>query len=98
MIFKRRKMNKRVQEFFDYLVEVNREQAKIPLDKRNFWPYELSGQKAFGVLISSIMGDDYYIVDPLPNIQANPIILYDILMKIDPAFRRAVKNKQKRRK
>lgn len=97
MIFKRRKMNSRVQEFFDYLIKVNQEQAKIPVDERNLWSYELSGQKAFDVLISSIMGDDYYIVDPLPNIQANPIILYDILMKIDPAFRRAV-NKEKRRK
>lgn len=97
MLFKKRKMNKQVQEFFDYLIKVNQEQAKIPVDERNLWPYELSGQKAFDVLISSIMGDDYYIVDPLPNIQANPIILYDILMKIDPAFSRAV-NKEKRRK
>ena len=41
----------------------------------------MSGQEAFNEVIDLILGDDYYIVDPINNAQANPIILKDIKNK-----------------
>ena len=41
----------------------------------------MSGQEAFDEVTNMILGDDYYIVDPLSNAQANPIILDDIRHK-----------------
>ena len=38
----------------------------------------MEGQIAFNEVTNLILGDDYYIVDPITNAQANPIILKDI--------------------
>ena len=38
----------------------------------------MNGQEAFNDVVDLILGDDYYIVDPITNAQANPIILKDI--------------------
>ena len=41
----------------------------------------MDGQEAFDAVTDLILGKDYYIEDPLTNIQANPIILEDIKSK-----------------
>lgn len=47
----------------------------------------MNGQEAFNEVVDLVLGDDYYIVDPLPNIQANPIILKDIKNKYNKLIR-----------
>lgn len=47
----------------------------------NYEILTMSGQEAFNEVIDLILGDDYYIVDPITNAQANPIILKDIKNK-----------------
>ena len=41
----------------------------------------MNGQEAFNEVVDLILGNDYYIEDPLTNRQANPIILKDIKSK-----------------
>lgn len=41
----------------------------------------MTGQEAFNAVVDHLLGEDYYIVDPISNAQANPIILKDIKKK-----------------
>ena len=41
--------------------------------------YELEAQKAVNILADHFLGEKWYIVDPVCNIQANAIIVYEIM-------------------
>ena len=41
----------------------------------------MSGQTALNELCDYFLGKDWYVVDPLPNMQVNPIIVYEIERK-----------------
>lgn len=42
---------------------------------------ELDAQTAINILCDYLLGTDYYITDPVNNVQGNTIIVYDILNK-----------------
>lgn len=45
---------------------------------------ELTADEALDILTRELLGDDYYIVDPLCPSQANVVIVKDILKKYSP--------------
>lgn len=53
----------------------------------------ISGQEAFDEVVKYILGDDWYIVDPVSNDQANAIELEEIKRKWDIATGREYKDK-----
>lgn len=57
-------------------------------DEYGLYPAPLSAQKALHILCDYILGDDFYIVDPLGVEQANTIITKYILDKCSHQFRK----------
>ena len=49
---------------------------------------ELQPQKAIHALCDYLLGEDYTIVDPVCNIQANAIIVDEILLKYSKRYRK----------
>lgn len=47
----------------------------------------LTAEEALTILTSELLGDDYYIVDPVSGPQANVIIVQDILRRYAPKKR-----------
>ena len=50
-------------------------------DLCNYSEDTMSGQTALNELCNYFLGKDWYVVDPLPNMQVNPIIVYEIERK-----------------
>ena len=50
-------------------------------DLCNYSEDTMSGQTALNELCDYFLGKDWYVVDPLPNMQVNPIIVYEIERK-----------------
>ena len=50
-------------------------------DLCNYSEDTMSGQTALNELCDYFLGEDWYVVDPLPNMQVNPIIVYEIERK-----------------
>ena len=48
----------------------------------------LTADEALDILTKELLGDDYYIVDPLHPTQANVVIVRDILKKYSPRKKR----------
>ena len=69
-------------------------------EKDNLFPPCLPGNKAVNFLVQYLMGDDYYIVNPLCAEQANCEFVHDILMKYSRKYRKELKkiNKLKKQK
>lgn len=58
-------------------------------------PAPTEAQLAVNVLQEYLLGEDYYIVDPLPNCQANTILVHDILLKYSRRYRKEWKRRAK---
>lgn len=61
-------------------------------------PAPTEAQLAVNVLQEYLLGEDYYIVDPLPNCQANTIIVHDILLLYSRRYRKEWKRRVRQRK
>lgn len=61
-------------------------------------PAPTEAQLAVNVLQEYLLGEDYYIVDPLPNCQANTIIVHDILLRYSRRYRKEWKRRVRQRK
>ena len=57
-------------------------------DKNNMFPPSLDPQTALDFLQEYLLGEDYYIVNPMPNIQANCEVVHDILYKYSKQYRK----------
>lgn len=57
-------------------------------DSYGIFPAPTDAQQAINILCDYLLGEDYYIVDPLPNCQANTIIVQQILFKYSPEYRK----------
>lgn len=64
-------------------------------EKDNMFPPCLDAQKAVDFLCDYLMGEDYYIVNPLSTAQANSEIVHDILYKYSKKYRKEYKRRQK---
>ena len=63
-------------------------------DKNNMFPPCLEPQTALDFLQEYLLGEDYYIVNPMPNIQANCEVVHDILYKYSKQYRKERKQWQ----
>lgn len=63
-------------------------------DKNNMFPPSLDPQTALDFLQEYLLGEDYYIVNPMPNIQANCEVVHDILYKYSKQYRKERKQWQ----
>ena len=61
-------------------------------------PAPTEAQLAVNVLQEYLLGEDYYVVDPLPNCQANTIIVHDILLLHSRRYRKEWKRRVRQRK
>ena len=65
-------------------------------EKDNIFPPCLDAQKAVDFLCDYLMGEDYYIVNPLCTAQANCEIVDDILYKYSKRYRKEKREHEKR--
>lgn len=76
------------------------EQFQQILDDESYGilPAPTEAQLAVNVLQEYLLGEDHYIVDPLPNCQANTIIVHDILLQYSRRYRKEWKRRVRQRK
>ena len=65
-------------------------------EKDNMFPPMLDAQKAVNFLQQYLLGEEWYIVNPLSTGQANCEIVHDILYKYSRKYRKEVKKKNRR--
>ena len=81
-------------ENFNY-VDWMREEIKKQGMEENIFPIAMEPQTAIAILERYLLGPDWYVTDPLPNIQVNTCIVESILMKYSPKFRKELKKFRK---
>lgn len=64
-------------------------------DKNNIFPPSLDAQTAINFLTDYLLGEDYYIVNPLSTSQANCEIVNDILYKYSKKYRKEIRKLKK---
>ena len=62
-------------------------------EKDNMFPPALDAQKALDFLQQYLLGEDWYIVNPLSTGQANCEVVHDILYKYSRKYRKEANNK-----
>lgn len=65
-------------------------------DTYGIFPAPTDAQQAINILSAYLLGEDYYIVDPIPNCQANTIIVQDILFKYSREYKKRFKKLRKK--
>ena len=61
-------------------------------------PESISGQEALNILTKYLLGEDWYIVDPINQAQANTIIVDEILSKYSKKYKKEKKIREKNSK
>ena len=61
--------------------------------KDNIFPPPLDPQEALNFLQEYLLGEDWYIINPLSTAQANCELVYDILYKYSRKFRKEMKRR-----
>ena len=84
-------MNGKDYEAYTYLSFIKNKQLNRP-DKNNIYVVGISDEEFKHFLIKYLLGDHYYIADPVGPKQANQIILEEILSKYSKEFRKEIKN------
>lgn len=64
-------------------------------DKDNVCPPKLDAQQALNILQQYLLGDNWYIVDPLCNEQANVEVVHEILYKHSKQYRKEIKQQKR---
>lgn len=91
----RKKLPKLVVEFIDRLKKRREDQMKLLPEERDIFPIETNAQDAINILCQGLLGEDWYIVDPIGNSQANTIIVDEILYKYNKDYRKEAKRYRK---
>lgn len=65
------------------------------LEKDNMLPPLLEPQTALNFLQEYLLGEDWYIVNPLTTSQANCEVVHDILYKYSKKYRKEIKKRKK---
>lgn len=87
-------MNKKNYEGYTYLSFIKNKQQNRP-DKDNIYVVGLSDEEFKHFLIKYLLGDGYYIADPVGPEQANQIILEEILSHYSKEFQKELKKNRK---
>lgn len=80
------------------LIEFMDKRYKNRKDKDNIFGVGVSDAEFRTFIINYLLGEDWYIVDPLGQTQINEIALYEILEKYSRRHRKEVKRWKKRSK
>ena len=65
-------------------------------EKDNMFPLSLDAQTALNFLQEYLLGEDWYIVNPLSTSQANCEVVHDILYKYSKKYSKEIKNNKKK--
>lgn len=65
-------------------------------EKDNMFPPSLNPQTALNFLQEYLLGEDWYIVNPLTTSQANCEVVHDILYKYSKKYRKEYKKRHKK--
>lgn len=76
------------------LTEFMDERYKNREDKGNIFGVGVSDAEFRKFIISYLLGDDWYVVDPLGQTQINEIALYEILEKYSKRYRKERKSRK----
>lgn len=78
----------------------DREKFRQILDDRSYglFPAPTEAQLAVYVLIEYLLGEDWYVVDPMNSTQVNTIAVHEILMKHSRKYRKERKRNDRQRK
>lgn len=85
-------MNRKDYEGYTYLGFIKNEQLNRK-DKDNIYCVGISDEEFKHFLIKYLLGDGYYIADPVGPEQANQIILEEILSHYSKEFQKELKHK-----
>lgn len=78
------------------IIDFMREKYKNRNDKDNMFGVGVSDAEFRQFIIDYLLGEDWYVVDPLGQTQVNEIALYEILEKYSKRFRKETKNDKRR--
>jgi hypothetical protein len=73
-------MDTPIGKFYDWLIKND--------DPNNIFCPPMNGQVAVNMLMDYLLGEDYYVSDPVCTEQVNTEAVYDILLKYSPKFRK----------
>ena len=76
------------------LTEFMDKQYKNREDKDNMFGVGVSDAEFRTFIINYLLGEDWYVVDPLGQTQINEIALYEILKKYSKRYRKECKNRK----
>ena len=79
-------------------IDFNQEKEKNREDKDNIYCTGISDREFVNFAIKYLLGDDWYVVDPLGHEQINQVALEEILTNYSKRFRKELSNYKKRRK
>lgn len=91
----RKKLPNLVVEFINRLKKRREDQMKLLPKERDIFPIETSAQDAINILCQGLLGEDWYIVDPIGNSQVNTLIVDEILYKYNKEYRKEAKRYRK---
>ena len=77
-----------------------KERLQQILDDESYglYPAPTEAQLAVNVLIEYLLGEDWYVVDPIHNSQVNTVAVHEILMKYSRKYRKEQKRRDRQRK
>lgn len=91
----RKKLPKLVVEFINRLKKRREDQMKLLPEERDIFPIATNAQDAINILCQGLLGEDWYIVDPIGNSQINTLIVDEILYKYNKEYRKEAKRYRK---
>ena len=76
------------------LTEFMNERYKNREDKDNIFGVGVSDAEFRAFIIDYLLGEDWYVVDPLGQIQINEIALYEILKKYSKRYKKECRSRK----
>lgn len=92
-MLRRKRLSENMKRFVDLIDEHYEKENKKPLGERNIYPPPTDAQLVVHCLTDLILGDDWYIPDPVTTGQVNTYILDQILYKYCKEYRNLPKKK-----
>ena len=76
------------------LTEFMNERYKNREDKDNIFGVGVSDAEFSGFIVDYLLGEDWYVVDPLGQTQINEIALYEILEKYSKRYKKEIRGRK----
>lgn len=89
------KLSKNQKKFIEALMDYQNLQKTLPEDQRNIFPCSTDAQLVVDCLADLLLGEDWYVVDPLSISQVNTLILDEILYKYSKEYHKICRRNKK---